>query len=282
MGEKSPGLAVGPVLVLFGIVGVLLIGLLSGQPRIPPATPVTPTVVAVVPTETATQPPAQNEAVAYTEAQVKQGQNLFVSICSVCHGPEGKGIPGLGKNLTTSTFVHELSDEELHQFIIVGRPVTDPLNTTGVAMPARGGNPSLTDDQIMLLVAFIRSQQVTSAPATAAPTAAPDNGEPTTEFQLPINSLFGGAASATPGTPAPATATLPPTSVPTTAPTNVTSATATDASGFQLPINSLNLGTATPEPTEAVTTEATAEATEASGFQLPVNSLALPTATLSN
>lgn len=266
MGEKSPGLAVGPVLVLFGIVGVLLIALLSGQPHIPPATPVTPTVVAIVPTETATpQPTAQSEAVAYTPDQIKQGQALFIGTCSACHGPEAKGIPGLGKNLTTSTFVHGLSDAELLQFIITGRPVTDPANTTGVAMPARGANPSLTDDQLHQIIAFIRSQQLAAGAGAAAPTAVPTtsgSATPTTEFQLPINNL--NLATATPTTEfqlpinslglatseateaVTAEPTTEPTSVPTTAPTSVASATPTDASGFQLPINSLNLPTVTP------------------------------------
>lgn len=270
MGEKSPGLALGPVLVLFGVIGLLLIGLLAKQPRIPPATPVPPTAVVVVPTATATQPPAQGQAVAYTEDQIRQGQTLFMGTCTACHGPEAKGIPGLGKDLTTSTFVHGLSDTELLQFITVGRPVTDPLNTTGVAMPAKGANPSLTDEQISAIIAFIRSRQVGAA-APAPTTAAPGSTTPTKEFQLPINSL-GLGASATPtkefqlpinslnlgsatesataeatveSVPATAAPTQPPTLVPTTAPTQVTTPTPTTEGGFQLPINSLTFPTAT-------------------------------------
>src|SRR5688572_6109702 len=62
------------------------------------------------------------------------GQALFTSNCSACHGPTGGGLPGLGKPLTTSEFVSSLSDEELLAFIKTGRPADDPLNSSGVLM----------------------------------------------------------------------------------------------------------------------------------------------------
>ena len=85
------------------------------------------------------------------------GQELFVSHCSACHGPAGAGITGLGKPLTTSDFVGDLSDEELLTFIKVGRSPDDPLNTSGIAMPPKGGNPALTDEQLQAIIAYIRS-----------------------------------------------------------------------------------------------------------------------------
>jgi mono/diheme cytochrome c family protein len=33
------------------------------------------------------------------------GQVLFSEICVTCHGPDGRGLPGLGKNLVSSDFV---------------------------------------------------------------------------------------------------------------------------------------------------------------------------------
>jgi disulfide bond formation protein DsbB len=85
------------------------------------------------------------------------GQTLFAGTCASCHGPDAKGITGLGKDLTTSTFVAEKTDQELIDFIKIGRPTGDPLNTTGVDMPPRGGNPALTDDDLADIVAYIRS-----------------------------------------------------------------------------------------------------------------------------
>jgi disulfide bond formation protein DsbB len=85
------------------------------------------------------------------------GKAAYAKTCTACHGPEAKGVPGLGKDLTTSEFVASKSDAELKEFIITGRPASDPLNTTRVDMPAKGGNPSLTDQDIENIVAFLRS-----------------------------------------------------------------------------------------------------------------------------
>ena len=81
---------------------------------------------------------------------------LFVT-CAACHGPNGEGVTGLGKPFTTSEFIASKTDAELVEFLKVGRAVGDPLNTTGVAMPPKGGNPALTDQELLDLVAFIRT-----------------------------------------------------------------------------------------------------------------------------
>jgi len=86
-----------------------------------------------------------------------KGKTLFTSSCSSCHGPEAKGLTGLGKDLTTSAFVKGDSDQQLIDFIKKGRPASDPANTTGVDMPPKGGNPALTDANLTDIVAFIRS-----------------------------------------------------------------------------------------------------------------------------
>ena len=88
-----------------------------------------------------------------------KGQVLFQTSCSACHGPEGQGIPGLGKDLATSEFVAGKSDAELVEFIEQGRPSGDPLNTTGIAMPPKGGNSSLSDQDLQDIVAYIRTLQ---------------------------------------------------------------------------------------------------------------------------
>lgn len=85
------------------------------------------------------------------------GKELFVGTCMACHGEGGTGIEGLGKDMTTSTFIKSLSDEELLAFIKVGRSMSDPDNTTGVDMPLKGGNPALTDDDIMDIISYMRT-----------------------------------------------------------------------------------------------------------------------------
>ena len=103
----------------------------------------------------ATQPPA---AAAMPVGDVAKGKEAFAT-CAGCHGPEGKGLPGLGKDMTTSTFISGLTDEQLMAFIKTGRPASDPANTTGVNMPPKGGNPAITDQQIMDVIAYMRSLQ---------------------------------------------------------------------------------------------------------------------------
>ncbi len=89
----------------------------------------------------------------------KKGAELFTVTCAACHGPKGEGVQGLGKNLTTSTFVASQNDEQLLEFIKKGRDVNDPANTTGVAMPPKGGNPALTDEDLYDIIAYIRTLQ---------------------------------------------------------------------------------------------------------------------------
>ena len=85
------------------------------------------------------------------------GLEVFNGTCIACHGPGGIGVAGLGKPLTTSTFAALLTDAELLAFLEVGRPADDPLNTTGIAMPPRGGNPALSNADLMDVVAFVRT-----------------------------------------------------------------------------------------------------------------------------
>jgi len=85
-----------------------------------------------------------------------EGKEHF-RICAGCHGPDGEGIPSLGKNLHSNAFLADLSDDEAVEFLKVGRLATDPLNTTGVAMPPKGGNPALTDEDLYDIVAYVRT-----------------------------------------------------------------------------------------------------------------------------
>ncbi|MBE7529802.1 MAG: cytochrome c [Ardenticatenaceae bacterium] len=91
-----------------------------------------------------------------SSGNVEEGKTLFAGTCSACHGPDGKGVTGLGKDLTTSIFVMERTDAEVLAFLKTGRPASDPLNTTGVDMPPKGGNPALDDTKLMDIIAYLR------------------------------------------------------------------------------------------------------------------------------
>ena len=80
------------------------------------------------------------------------GESLYNGSCIACHGAEGVGVEGLGKPWVGSEFINSSTDDEL-----VARPADDPANTTGIAMMPRGGNPSLTDQDLRDLVAYMRT-----------------------------------------------------------------------------------------------------------------------------
>jgi disulfide bond formation protein DsbB len=92
-------------------------------------------------------------------ADARQGESAYLVACIACHGPAGEGIAGLGKPLADSDFIAGLTDEELLAFIVVGRPTTDPENTSGIAMPPRGGRPNLSDADIRDIVAYLMTLQ---------------------------------------------------------------------------------------------------------------------------
>lgn len=136
------------------VLGILLILIAAalvwvGQVRPSEAEPV---AAESAPTTAPAAAPAQT-----SQGDPTAGQTVFAGTCSACHGPTGEGIQGLGKDLTASEFVGSQSDDELLAFIKVGRGPTDPLNSTGIAMPPKGGNPALNDEDLQNIVAFLRT-----------------------------------------------------------------------------------------------------------------------------
>lgn len=85
------------------------------------------------------------------------GKAKFATTCTSCHGPDAKGMTGLGKDLHNNQFIAGLSDQQAVDFLKKGRPATDPLNTTKVDMPPKGGNPALNDQDLADIVAFLRT-----------------------------------------------------------------------------------------------------------------------------
>ena len=95
----------------------------------------------------------------YSSETIRQGESLYQQTCLACHGPDGKGLPSLGKDLIASEFVDNSSDDELLTYVLEGRAADAPDNTTGVAMPPKGGFEFLTDEDILKIIAYIRSIQ---------------------------------------------------------------------------------------------------------------------------
>lgn len=99
------------------------------------------------------------EGPAYSAEAIANGDTLFQQTCFTCHGSDGKGLPNLGKDLTTSDFVKSSSDAVLLTYVLEGREADDPENTTGIAMPPKGGFDFLTEGDINDIIAFLRSIQ---------------------------------------------------------------------------------------------------------------------------
>lgn len=129
------------------------------DPRRMPDLPA-PVVASVVPTAK-----EQEQALAVAGGDVElagfiaSGTKLYARTCIACHGPGGQGIKGNGKVLARNDFVKGLDDDQLLAFIKRGRDPGDPRNTTGVAMPPKGGNPALKDDDLLDIIAFVRTLQ---------------------------------------------------------------------------------------------------------------------------
>jgi cytochrome c5 len=87
------------------------------------------------------------------------GADLYKSSCSACHGADAKGIPNIGKDLVNGEFCRTRSEDDLLAFIKKGRASDDPLNTTKVAMPPKGGNPALSDSDIKSIIQYVRTLQ---------------------------------------------------------------------------------------------------------------------------
>lgn len=90
---------------------------------------------------------------------IASGNKLFHSTCVACHGPGGVGVQGNGKPLVNNPFIQGLDDDSLLAFIQRGRDPGDKANTTGIGMPAKGGNPALSEDDLLDIISYLRTLQ---------------------------------------------------------------------------------------------------------------------------
>ncbi|MDP6283093.1 MAG: cytochrome c [Acidimicrobiales bacterium] len=87
----------------------------------------------------------------------QNGAELYGKSCASCHGADAAGVEGVGKPLAGANFITDNDTDFLVQFITTGRSTSDPANTTGVFMPPRGGNPSLSDADLRHIVIYLKS-----------------------------------------------------------------------------------------------------------------------------
>jgi disulfide bond formation protein DsbB len=135
--------------------------MLPELPEDPPALASTPQPVVAETSEVASggTPVSTGSApTSFDPAVLARGKKVFTS-CIACHAKDGTGVKGAGKDLVHSEFVARSSDAELVAFVKRGRDTADPANTTGIAMPPKGGNPALNDAKIADAVVYLRSLQ---------------------------------------------------------------------------------------------------------------------------
>lgn len=97
---------------------------------------------------------------------IYRGAYIYSKSCALCHGNDANGVARLGKPLRNSAFVQQHSDDKLFTLIAQGRLPSDPANTTGAAMPARG-NQALNDDDLRSVVQYLRSIQDMDQPTVS-------------------------------------------------------------------------------------------------------------------
>ncbi len=88
---------------------------------------------------------------------LEEGKLLYAQACAACHGPNGEGIATLGNTLLESEFLTTNDDAAVLAMIRAGREPGAADNASGVAMPASGGRPDLTDRQLAAIIGYIRN-----------------------------------------------------------------------------------------------------------------------------
>lgn len=96
---------------------------------------------------------APAKAVATRSSAGADGASVYKSTCIACHGPDGKGLLPGTPNFTQASGPLSKSDE-----VLLGH-ITNGFQTPGkpLAMPPRGGNPQLDDNQLKAALAYIRA-----------------------------------------------------------------------------------------------------------------------------
>jgi cytochrome c oxidase subunit 3 len=104
----------------------------------------------------------------------KRGRMIFSGTCASCHGPDGTGMVNQGADLHDGGFVASKTDKELLTFLKLGRQSWDADSKMKLQMPPKGGNPTLTEEHLKDVIAYLRvllkENVTTDSVATGLPT----------------------------------------------------------------------------------------------------------------
>jgi disulfide bond formation protein DsbB len=84
-------------------------------------------------------------------ASLEQAATIYTQSCAQCHGPANSGML-----LMRADYLKNASDLQLMAMIRAGRAANALDNTSGKAMPANGGRVSLSDEELLGLVKYLR------------------------------------------------------------------------------------------------------------------------------
>jgi mono/diheme cytochrome c family protein len=93
-------------------------------------------------------------AAADTAATGASTSVVFGTNCVACHGPDAKGVQGLGVSLVDSKLVSDSSSADLIAFLKEGRAADSPDNVSGVPMPSFAW---MTEADLAEVTAYLKS-----------------------------------------------------------------------------------------------------------------------------
>lgn len=100
-------------------------------------------------------------------ASLRRGGNIYRDECSGCHGPNGKGTPGLLPALAGASSVRQEGPASLMRVVLRGaRSIGTDKAPTAPAMPAFGW--ILDDQQVANVLTYVRNAWGNSAPPVTA------------------------------------------------------------------------------------------------------------------
>ncbi|MBV7498481.1 cytochrome c5 family protein [Achromobacter sp. ACM05] len=154
----------------------------------------------------------------------KTGEQVFATVCTACHTAGVAGAPKLGDNAAWAPFIKAGYDEMMKV----------ALHGKG-GMPAKGGNPALSDYEVARAVVYMANKSGASLPEPAAPAedGAKKEGEAAPAAQAAAPAPAAPAAAA-PAAAAPAAAAPAAAAPAATAPAPEQKAAAVNPAGEQL------------------------------------------------
>lgn len=120
---------------------------ISTPVKTPPAQAAAKTPAAISPAPAAAPPVVPESVIATPKPDLAHGQKIYQQSCAVCHDKGIAGAPKLGDAAAWSGRLAQGTDT-LYNTALRGKG----------AMPAKGGNPSLTDNDTKSAVDFLISQ----------------------------------------------------------------------------------------------------------------------------